>query len=274
MSLPVSFLTVRPRLLLGAALFGSALVAVACDLNTQGTSSPGDTSTPAAGDAGGDPVATDAAPATDTGTPTPTPEAGSDAQADAGNAPDAVADASNPSDASDASDASSAVPSICTYANGTPIPYDHTRGIVEEFSLELYMNCDLGGYLTPLVNADPQNLTAVTAFNADLADWYRARILGCSDATTTAPSGSLLLLPVSEASEISRADFNGVVKLYMSILKRHDGQPDGYDDAKKNAVKKRLLDLAPTAVKKQNDTMSLPSADPGCMPSPPDPDAG
>lgn len=263
MTLPVSSFTLRPRWLLGAAILGSALAAIGCDLNMQGTPPPSDppSTTPPAEDAG-NPLASDAAPGGDTGAPV-TPDAGSDA--DAGNAPDAVADAS---------DAGPAVSSICTYSNGTPIPYDHTRGIVEEFSLELFMNCDLGGYLVPLVNVDPQNLTAVTAYNSDLADWYRARILGCSDATTTAPDGSMLLLPLSEADQISRADFNGVVKLYMSILKRHDGQPDGYDDVKKNEVKKRLLDLAPTAVKKQNDALSMPSADPGCVPSPADPDAG
>ncbi|HEY2515391.1 MAG TPA: hypothetical protein VGI39_31200 [Polyangiaceae bacterium] len=260
---------------LWGALLGCAFTAGACD---DEASTPLSESTPApsttSSDAGSDVQTPTPNQAVDAGAPTTSPDSGGSVASDAGAALDAAPDVSSPDAAPDAEpDGASALPSICTYADGSPIPYDHTIGIMEEFSLDEYQSCDLGGYITPLVNADPNNLTEVAAFNSALADWYRVRVLGCADTTTTAPDGTLLLLPLGAANEVSRGDVKSVVDLYMSVLKGHDGMPDGYDDAKKNEVKKRLQDLGAAAVKKQSDTLSEPSTDPGCIPSS-DPDAG
>ena len=262
------------RLSIWGALLGCACAAAAC---SDGGGTPIGEVTPTpntpSNDAGSDVQSPAPSQSVDAGAPAPSPDSGSGTGTDAAAAPDAPPDVAAPDAAQpDAGpDGATSLPSICTYADGGAIPYDHTIGIMEEFSLDEYQSCDLGGYITPLVNADPNNLTQVAAFNSALADWYRARVLGCTDTTTTAPDGTFLFFPLSAASDVSRGDVKSVVQLYMSVVAGHDGMPDGYDTGKKNEVRKRLTDLGAVAVKKQTDTYSEPSTDPGCTP---DPDAG
>lgn len=228
-----------------------AFAGVACSASDGGTQTQAPTVQAGTNDA--------AAPAADSGASTPPPRT----TPDSGSPPITVTSDAAAKDA-DAAEAATVLPSICTYDGTTPIPYDHTRGLVEEYALELSMSCEVGGYLAPLIDADPINLAEVTKFNAALADWLRATILLCSDATTSAPKDAFLLLPAASASSVTRADFDAAIALMFVVLGRHDNQPDGLSVARKAEIKARLQSLAPTVVKNASAGNSKRLVSPEC----------
>jgi hypothetical protein len=146
------------------------------------------------------------------------------------------------------SDAADAWPAMCSYDDGTAVIYDHTRGIVDEYAFDLATSCELGGFIIPLVEADPVGLGEVAAFNTALTDWYRARILGC-DAATSAPRNAFLLVPLSQADGMSKGDFQDTIKLFGDVLDRHEGMADGISLEARNEVKKRLHSFEKLVVK-------------------------
>jgi len=153
---------------------------------------------------------------------------------------------------------------MCNYDDGSAIPYDHARGLIEEYTYELAMSCELGGFVAPLVEADPVEFTEVFAFNEALTDWYRARILGCGDATPPSNEGAFLLVPPSEAAGMSKGDFESVVALFVSILDRHEGMPDALSLEAREEVKTRLQTFETTAVEQETMELTKPSGAPEC----------
>jgi hypothetical protein len=154
--------------------------------------------------------------------------------------------------------------SMCNYDDGSAIPYDHARGLVEEYTYELAMSCELGGFVAPLVEADPVEFTEVFAFNEALTDWYRARILGCGDASPPSDDGAFLLVPPSQAAGMSKGDFESVVALFSSILDRHEGMPDALSLEAREEVKTRLQTFEETAVEQETMEFTKPSGAPEC----------
>lgn len=153
---------------------------------------------------------------------------------------------------------------MCRYDDGSSIPYDHARGLVEEYTYELAMSCELGGFVTPLVEADPVELTEVIAFNEALTDWYRARILGCDDAVPPSEEGAFLLVPPSQAAGMSKGDFESIVGLFVSMLDRHEGMPDALSLEAREEVKTRLQTFEDTAVEQSTMDLTKPSGAPEC----------
>jgi hypothetical protein len=159
--------------------------------------------------------------------------------------------------------------SICVDESGAPVPYDFSFGIASEYAFELSMSCDVGGYLMPLVLADPEQLTMVNGFVLAATDWYRAHILNCPDESSSLGKDSYGLLPESESSDLSGDDFEASMALFMSIVDRHDNQPDAVSANKKDKIKKRIKSVKNKAVHNNAAglTKTLPEAE--CVPAAP-----
>ncbi|HMJ14155.1 MAG TPA: hypothetical protein VK524_22220 [Polyangiaceae bacterium] len=171
-------------------------------------------------------------------------------------------------DAADARDAGEVWTTLCKDTGGSPLPYDFSRGLAGEYAFELVMNCDLAGYMSALVDADPVNLTRVEGYVGELTDWYRATILRCVDPDATAAPGTYGLVPASQSAGMSSADFRGSVNLFISILDRHDELPDGLSPSDKAEVKRRLMSFREQAVEVVSDDFTRPGIVPDCIPSP------
>ncbi len=191
----------------------------------------------------------------------------SDARLEAGSDADAT------TTSQDAGDGGEAWTSLCKDSGGSPLSYDFSRGLAGEYAFELVMNCDLAGYMSALVDADPVNLTRVEAYVGELTDWYRATILRCADGDATAAGASYGLVPSAQSAGMSTADFRGTVNLFISILDRHDGLPDGLSPTDKAEVERRLTSFREQAVKSVSDEFTRPASVPDCIPSP-SPDGG
>jgi len=159
--------------------------------------------------------------------------------------------------------------SLCVTKDGTEYPFDYTYGIMGEYSFEVAMSCDVGGYLLPLVEMDPVDLTAVNAFVGSLSEWFEAAILECPDATTEVSADEFLLVPVSEGRVMSSLDFETIIDVFTMVLSRHDGLDDGFSGEVKEAVLDRLNEYAESAVNDEGSEFTHP-VDPEsgmCMPS-------
>jgi hypothetical protein len=244
---------------LGAWATVSLLFAAAC--GDGGASSEAPTTSPApvassqtGGASSGPAAAQTAAPAS-----TPGDDAG----------PSGDAAATPPDSAEAGTDAPSAVSltSICSYPDAAPIPYDHTYGIAGEYAMELAMSCDLGGFLAPLVELDPVDLSEVGRYVAELTDWLRARILACPDAPAdTAPDG-FLLVPTTQAAGLSRGDFRALVALFLLVVDRHDGLGDGLTLEQKVEARHRLEAWQGAAVQADQEALTHQSTTPDCTPT-------
>jgi hypothetical protein len=187
-----------------------------------------------------------------------------DSSLDAGNS-----DATTPAqDASDARDAGDLWTNLCKDRGGSPLSYDYSRGLAGEYAFELVMNCDLAGYMSALVDADPVNLTQVEGYVGELTDWYRATVLRCAEGDATTALDTYGLVPASQSAGMSAGDFRGTVKLFISVLDRHDALPDGLSSADKAEVERRLMSFRERAVENVSDAFTRPTSVPDCIPSP------
>jgi hypothetical protein len=133
------------------------------------------------------------------------------------------------------------------------------------------MDCSLGGFLAPLVEIDPVNLTGVDAFVSELTDWLRQQILYCPDGSSNAAKHDFVLLPPSQSESMSRGDFEAAVTLFMQIVDRHDGLDDGFNRGQKTKIENRIRSLKSKAVKKDSDELTKPNPMPECAPDTPKP---
>jgi hypothetical protein len=161
---------------------------------------------------------------------------------------------------------------ICADEEGFPVPYDFSYGLASEYAFELSMNCDVGGYMLPLVLADPEQLSQVAIFVDVATAWYRAEILRCEGEQTELGSDAYGLLPVSESDELSDADFDASMELFVSIVSRHDGLPDGVSPHKKNKIKERIKSVKARAVHNNTKALTRPLSEPDCVPALPSED--
>jgi hypothetical protein len=122
----------------------------------------------------------------------------------------------------------------------------------------------LGGFIAPLVDLDPLGLTLVDGYVVELTDWYRASILGCVGAESSLSPGAFGLVPSSQAAGLSRGDFDGTIALFLSVLSRHNGLPDGVSAAQKLEIKARLEALE-AAVAIESEERTHPSLLPECL---------
>jgi hypothetical protein len=258
---------VRSWISVGAIVFGAGALAVACgDDDSDSDGSPG-----GAGGAGG------------TG--------GSAGSSGAGGTQQIQQDASGGSSNQDAS-TDSASPSeeggdaqvwetLCFDRAGAPLAYDFSRGLAGEYAFELAMNCDLGGFMAPLADADPENLSKVEEYVGRLTEWYRATVLRCADAEEPArpdiyglvPDLFQLLPDAGPPPDMSAVDFEATVGLFMEVLSRHDDQPDGMSAELKHKLRARLTSFKSNAVKSTVEDFTRRSPMPECLP-PPNDDAG
>lgn len=156
---------------------------------------------------------------------------------------------------------------LCVDETGAEVPYDFSNGIMGEYAFELSMSCDVGGYLMPLIMADPDQLTQVSAFVADATDWYRADVLNCTGATTQLDQNSFGLLPVSQSADLSDADFDASLALFSMVLDRHDGQPDAVSASKKDKIKNRIKSVKARAVHGGAAGLTKTLTEPDCVPA-------
>jgi hypothetical protein len=156
---------------------------------------------------------------------------------------------------------------LCFDEMGAAVPYDFSFGLVGEYAFELSMSCDVGGYLMPLIMADPEQLTQVNAFIADATDWYRADILNCKDATTQLDKNTFGLLPVSQSSDLSGSDFDASLTLFSMVIDRHDDQPDRVSPDKKEKIKNRINSIKARAVHGLAVGLTKTLTEPDCMPA-------
>jgi hypothetical protein len=159
------------------------------------------------------------------------------------------------------------IESLCFDEAGAAVPYDYSIGIMGEYAYELSMNCDVGGYLMPLIMADPDQLSEVNAFVADATDWYRADILNCANATTQLDQNSYGLLPVSQSSDLSGDDFDASLTLFGVVLDRHDGQLDGVSADMKDKIKNRIKSVKARAVQSPAVGLTKTLTEPDCVPA-------
>jgi hypothetical protein len=159
--------------------------------------------------------------------------------------------------------------SICTDENGDAVPYDYSFGLMSEYAFELSMSCDVGGYIMPLVVADPEQLSEVNAFVSDATDWYRSQILKCKNDKTKLGPDAFGLLPASQTADLSKGDFDATESLFFQVLSRHDGLPDGVSPNKKDHIKGRINSIKAKAVHQDTDTLTKTLSEPDCMPSTP-----
>lgn len=158
--------------------------------------------------------------------------------------------------------------SICVDEEGAAVPYDYSFGLASEYAFELSMNCDVGGYIMPLVLADPEQLSQVNGFVLEATDWYRAEILKCQGEVGPDKT-SYGLLPTSQSSDMSEADFDASVELFMAVLDRHDAQPDAVSKQKKEKIKKRIKSIKSHAVKNAVVGLTKTLSEPDCIPAAP-----
>lgn len=159
--------------------------------------------------------------------------------------------------------------SICTDDNGDAVPYDYSFGLMTEYAFELSMNCSVGGYIMPLVIADPEQLSEVNAFVADATDWYRSEILKCKNDKSKLGADEFGLLPTSQTADLSKGDFDASEALFFSVLSRHDGLPDGVSPNKKDHIKGRINSIKAKAVHQDTDNLTKTLSEPDCVPTPP-----
>jgi hypothetical protein len=161
----------------------------------------------------------------------------------------------------------SADESLCEDDSGTPIPYDYSFGVVSEYAGEVSMSCDIGGYLMPLAQADPEGLTQVNAFVIDATAWYRSKVLGCTDTPSELEEDAFGLLPVSQSADLTAADFDASEALFFMVIDRHDSLPDAVSKANKVKLKDRIKSLKAHVVKSTADGLTKTLSEPDCMPS-------
>lgn len=156
--------------------------------------------------------------------------------------------------------------SICEDESGATVPYDYSFGLMGEYAFELSTNCDIGGYMTPLVQADPEMLTKVDAFVAEATDWYRAEVLNCADATTLLGDDAYGLLPVSQSNDLSEADFDASMAIFLMVIDRHDALPDAVSSTKKAKIKDRIKSVKTRAVHNTAVGLTKTLSEPDCIP--------
>lgn len=161
------------------------------------------------------------------------------------------------------------VEAICVDEEGAPVPYDYSFGLMSEYAFELSMNCDVGGYLMPLVLADPEQLSFVNGFVVEATDWYRTEVLNCEGGTSRIGPDEYGLLPPSESSDLSDADFDASLALLMSVIDRHDSQPDAVSATKKDKIKKRIKSVKAKAVNNPTAGLTKTLSEPDCIPAAP-----
>jgi|GEM_PF-2067508 len=161
------------------------------------------------------------------------------------------------------------VESLCFDENGGAVPYDFSIGLIGEYAFEVSMSCDIGGYLMPLVMADPVYLTEVNLYVAEATDWYRAAILKCTDAATQLDENSYGLLPVSQSSDLSEADFNASLALFLMVLDRHQGLADGVSAENKEKITNRINSFKSRAVDGTVTGLTKTLTEPDCVPTAP-----
>lgn len=164
--------------------------------------------------------------------------------------------------------------SICVDESGSPVPYDHSFGLASEYAFELSMSCSVGGYVMPLVLADPVDLSQVTRFVSEATEWYRAKILRCDGEQSALGEDAYGLLPVAESSELSGGDFDASLDLFLSVIDRHDGQPDEVSGKKKGHIKQRIKSIRARAVKRDTADLTRTLSEPDCIPALPPEEAG
>jgi hypothetical protein len=153
---------------------------------------------------------------------------------------------------------------LCQLTDGETVPYDYTYGLVQEYALDLFMDCEVGGQLMPLVMEDPDGLSAVLAFESELVDWYRAQILECAGETSSWSAAQFGLLPPNDAG-FSRGDVAAAIDLFMAVLDRHDGSEDGMTADQKRDVHERL-ETSGEAAAVDSDEVTMPLDAPECAP--------
>ncbi|HEY5956948.1 MAG TPA: hypothetical protein VIV60_10365 [Polyangiaceae bacterium] len=168
-----------------------------------------------------------------------------------------------------AAGSSGVIEPICVDEGGAPVPYDYSFGLIGEYAFALSMSCDVGGYVMPLVMADPEQLSYVNAFVAEATDWYRAEILKCGDTTTQLGASAYGLLPASESTNLSGADFEASAALFLSVVDRHDGQPDAVSATKKDKIKNRIKSVKAGAVRNNAVGLTKTLSEPDCVPAEP-----
>lgn len=159
--------------------------------------------------------------------------------------------------------------SICADEAGGAMPYDYSMGLLGEYAFELSMSCDVGGYLMPLVLADPVELSQVNAFVMEATDWYRAEILKCADTTSSIGPDNHGLLPLSQSSDLSAADVDASTALFLMVIDRHDTQPDAVSATKKEKIKHRLKSVKARAVHNSTVGFTKTLTEPDCIPAAP-----
>jgi hypothetical protein len=158
---------------------------------------------------------------------------------------------------------------ICVDEEGAPVPYDYSFGLMSEYAFELSMNCDVGGYLMPLVLADPEQLSLVNGFVVEATDWYRTAVLNCQGESSRIGPDEYGLLPPSESSALSNDDFDASMALLMSVIDRHDGQPDAVSATKKDKIKKHIKSVKTKAVNNHTAGLTKTLSEPDCIPTAP-----
>lgn len=154
---------------------------------------------------------------------------------------------------------------LCLLPNGDPLPYDYTRGIVEEYVFEVSLDCSVGGFVAPLVAEDPTGLSSIFVFDGQLTDWYRAHVLLCPDVSSAWASDQFGLLPPNDAG-LSQGDVLTAISLLRAVFDRHDGLPDAISDEQKAVVEARLGAMGAAAATSQSLDPTLPLDNPSCAP--------
>jgi hypothetical protein len=121
----------------------------------------------------------------------------------------------------------------------------------------------------PLVLADPEQLSQVNGFVLAATDWYRSEILNCEGELSPLAGDQYGLLPISESSALSNDDFDASMSLFLSVIDRHDGQPDAVSVQKKNKIKNRIKSVKTKAVKNHAAGLTKTLSEPDCMPAAP-----
>jgi hypothetical protein len=65
---------------------------------------------------------------------------------------------------------------------------------------------------------------------------------------------------------MSRADFTAARDLFMSVMDRHDGKPDGIHPDHKTALRDRLTSYQEAVVSVQSDVFTRTLMPPDCFP--------
>jgi hypothetical protein len=141
--------------------------------------------------------------------------------------------------------------SLCVTQEGAEYPYDYAYGLISEYSYELGMSCDVGGYLLPLVEADPIYLAEVEAFVGVLSDWFHIEVLECPEFpgyTSEIDAAEFALVPVADDRVLSEADFEGIIAVFELVLSRHEALEDGFVGENRERLLQRLNAYVDSAV--------------------------